>query len=79
MQVEVFRRLYEEVGLGWIYGITKNPTVEKVADVVYDFWAKYRLPLTGRSNLTDVIENRRTEGQNCKGARSEGQKSPSSQ
>lgn len=24
--VEVFRRLYEEVGLGWVYATTKNPT-----------------------------------------------------
>jgi len=30
--VEVFRRLYEEVGLGWVYSITKNKTVEGLAN-----------------------------------------------
>lgn len=40
--VEVFRRLYEVVGLGWVYAITANPTVEKLANMVYGVWAKYR-------------------------------------
>lgn len=30
--VEVFRRLYEEVGLGWVYAITKNKTAEGLAN-----------------------------------------------
>ena len=30
--VEVFRRLYEEVGLGWVYAVTKNRTVEGLAN-----------------------------------------------
>lgn len=32
-EVEVFRRLYEAVGLGWIYAITKYEPVEKVANL----------------------------------------------
>lgn len=31
--VEVFRRLYEAVGLGWIYAITKVAPVAKFADM----------------------------------------------
>ena len=30
--VEVFRRLYEAVGLGWVYAATKNSTVERLAN-----------------------------------------------
>lgn len=57
--IEVFRRLYEVVGLGWVYGITKNPVVGRLADRVYDFWAKYRLPITGRPAFAVVLEARR--------------------
>ena len=30
--VEVFRRLYEAVGLGWVYAATKVEPVRKAAD-----------------------------------------------
>jgi hypothetical protein len=30
--VEVFRRLYEAVGLGWIYAITRVEPIGKLAD-----------------------------------------------
>lgn len=33
-EVEVFRRLYEAVGLGWVYAITKNATVLALANRV---------------------------------------------
>ena len=58
--VEVFRRLYEEVGLGWVYSITKIPAVEKAANAVYDVWAKYRLPITGRPDLEIVLQEKRS-------------------
>lgn len=29
-------------GLGFVYSITKNPAVERAANSVYNFWAKYR-------------------------------------
>lgn len=57
--IAVFRELYEAVGLGWVYGFTKNKTVGALADRVYDFWAKYRLPVTGRPALAIVFEARR--------------------
>lgn len=65
-KVEVFRRLYEAVGLGWVYAITRVPLIEKVANALYDVWAKYRLPLTGRSDLVHVIAQQRLQGQSCK-------------
>ncbi|PSC73939.1 thiol-disulfide oxidoreductase [Micractinium conductrix] len=58
--VEVFRRLYEEVGLGWVYAVTKNRTVEGLANKVYDVWAKYRLPLTGRPDLAVVLQEKKS-------------------
>jgi hypothetical protein len=30
--VEVFRRLYEQVGLGWVYAVTKYKPVEALAN-----------------------------------------------
>ncbi|CAN8306655.1 unnamed protein product [Cochlearia groenlandica] len=57
--VEAFRRLYEEVGLGWVYTITKYEPIGKVVDVVYDFWAKYRLQVTGRPSIEAILEARK--------------------
>lgn len=54
--VEVFRRCYEAVGLGWIYALTKFKPVEIMVTMVYNLWAKVRLPLTGRS--TEGIEDK---------------------
>ena len=68
MQVEVFRRLYEMVGMGWVYAVTKVPGVGPAADAVYDLWAKYRLPITGRPDLLEVVR-RRTANANCRDER----------
>ena len=67
LQVEVFRRLYESVGLGWVYAVTKVPAVGRAADAVYDVWAKYRLPITGRPGLVEVMRTREEAG--CRPAR----------
>lgn len=52
--VEVFRRCYDAVGLGWVYGLTSLKPIERIVNVAYNVWAKYRLPLTGRQK--DGIE-----------------------
>ncbi|CAM8910831.1 unnamed protein product [Rhodiola kirilowii] len=57
--VEAFRKLYEAVGLGWVYAITKYEPVATIADAVYSVWAKYRLPITGRLPLEQVLEARK--------------------
>lgn len=67
VQVEVFRRLYEAVGLGWVYAVTTIPAVGRAADAVYDVWAKYRLPITGRPDLLEVMRTRDEAG--CRPAR----------
>ncbi|KAF8390354.1 hypothetical protein HHK36_024879 [Tetracentron sinense] len=64
--VEAFRRLYEEVGLGWVYAITKYEPIAKIADAVYGVWAKYRMQITGRPPLEEIFEARkRNKGEVC--------------
>ncbi|XP_050937062.1 uncharacterized protein At5g50100, chloroplastic isoform X2 [Cucumis melo] len=54
-----FRRLYEQVGLGWVYAITKYEPVGRLADAAYGLWARYRLQLTGRPPLEDILAARK--------------------
>ncbi len=56
--VEVFRRVYEELGMGWIYAVTKLPLIGGIADWLYDIWADWRLAVTGRPNLTEILAQR---------------------
>jgi predicted DCC family thiol-disulfide oxidoreductase YuxK len=60
-KVEVFRRVYEALGMGWIYAITKLPIIGWLADALYDFWADRRLALTGRPNLAAVLAERQQQ------------------
>jgi hypothetical protein len=46
--VEVFRRLYSAVGLGWLVAPTKLPLVRNFLNLGYRIFARYRLRLTGR-------------------------------
>ena len=56
--VPVFRAVYEEIGLGWVYAITKVPFVGFLAGKLYDVWADYRLRITGRKELAELIKER---------------------
>lgn len=56
--VEVFRRVYEELGIGWMYAVTKLPVVSAIIDSIYGIWADWRLKLTGRPDLSVVIAQR---------------------
>jgi len=56
--VEVFRRIYEILGMGWIYAVTKLPIVGAIANWLYGIWAHWRLPLTGRPDLATVMGDR---------------------
>jgi len=46
--VEVFRRLYTIVGLGWLVAPTRLPGVSQLLDLAYRVFARNRLRLTGR-------------------------------
>ncbi|HEY9628698.1 MAG TPA: DUF393 domain-containing protein [Coleofasciculaceae cyanobacterium] len=56
--VAVFRRVYEILGMGWIYAITKLPIVGFLADALYGIWADWRLALTGRPSLDTILTER---------------------
>ena len=56
--VEVFRRIYEILGMGWIYAVTKLPIVGSMANWLYEIWAHWRLPLTGRPDLATIVSDR---------------------
>lgn len=56
--VEVFRRVYETLGMGWVYAITKLPIIGAIANLIYGIWAEWRLALTGRPNLETIIRER---------------------
>ncbi len=48
--VEVFRRLYQQVGLGWLVAPTRWPLLRPIFDAAYRTFARNRLRLTGRSD-----------------------------
>lgn len=56
--VEVFRRTYEAIGLGWMFAMTSLPVIGDIADKVYDVWAENRLRLTGREDLAEQLKER---------------------
>ncbi len=56
--VEVFRRVYEIIGLGWVYAATRWPVIGPVVDWIYGLWADRRLQLTGRPDLKTIVAQR---------------------
>jgi predicted DCC family thiol-disulfide oxidoreductase YuxK len=56
--VEVFRRVYEILGMGWVYAITRLPLIGGLADWLYGLWAAWRLRLTGRPDLEVIVRDR---------------------
>lgn len=61
--VPVFRAAYESVGLGWMYAMTTLPGVGTAAEKLYNLWADFRLQLTGRPPLEDIMRLRRDEAE----------------
>ena len=64
--IEVFRRVYEELGMGWIYAITKLPILGAIADWLYGIWADWRLKLTGRPDLSVIIAEKQARSPRCR-------------
>ena len=56
--VEVFRRVYEVLGMGWVYGATAWPGIGPLVDWLYGVWADRRLALTGRPPVPGRITQR---------------------
>lgn len=49
--MEVFRRVYAAVGLGWLLAPTGWPLLRPVFDAAYRWFARNRLRLTGRGEV----------------------------
>ena len=47
--LDVLAYSYELIGLGWVYYPLKIKFLEPVLRLIYRYWAKYRLQITGRS------------------------------
>lgn len=51
--VEVFRRAYAAVGLGWLVAPTRWPGLRRLADLAYRIFARNRLRWTGRESACE--------------------------
>jgi predicted DCC family thiol-disulfide oxidoreductase YuxK len=61
--MEVFRRAYAAVELGWILAPTRWPLLRPLADAAYRWFARHRLRLTGRrDDCACAHETRSTPG-----------------
>ena len=49
--LDVLAYSYELVGLGWVYYPLKIKFLSPILRLVYRYWAKYRLQITGRSDI----------------------------
>jgi predicted DCC family thiol-disulfide oxidoreductase YuxK len=56
--IEAFRKVYEILGMGWIYALTKIPVIGWIANKVYEIWANLRLKITGREDLSVILAKR---------------------
>lgn len=67
--VEVFRQVYEQLGMGWVYGITKIKIIGAIADWLYKIWADWRLKITGRPEIEKIIAARQQKLNNSNSTR----------
>jgi predicted DCC family thiol-disulfide oxidoreductase YuxK len=56
--VDVFRRAYQLIGLGWLYAPTGWPLLAPLVNALYAFWASVRLRITGRPSLEQLCSVR---------------------
>ena len=56
--LDVLAYSYELIGLGWIYYPLKIKFLSPVLKFIYRYWAKYRLQITGRSNIEKLCTSK---------------------
>ena len=49
--LDVLAYSYKLIGLGWVYYPLKIEFLAPFLRLLYEYWAKYRLKITGRSNI----------------------------
>ena len=52
--LDVLAYSYELIGLGWVYYPLKIKFLSPLLRLVYRYWAKYRLKITGRPNIENL-------------------------
>ena len=55
--LDVLAYAYELVGIGWIYYPVKVPFISKIIKLIYIYWAKNRLKITGRKKSQENCLN----------------------
>ena len=53
--VEVFRRAYEAIGLGWLVAPSRWPGLRTICDWAYRVFARNRLRITGRAPAREPV------------------------
>ena len=56
--LDVLAYSYELIGLGWVYYPLKIKLLSPLLRLVYRYWAKYRLQITGRSNIEKLCSSK---------------------
>tara|TARA_Y100000991_G_scaffold142934_1_gene107862 strand:- start:341 stop:733 length:393 start_codon:yes stop_codon:yes gene_type:complete len=56
--LDVLAYSYELIGLGWVYYPLKINFLAPVLRSIYQYWAKYRLKITGRSSLEKLCTSK---------------------
>ena len=55
--LDVLAYSYELIGLGWVYYPLRIKFLAPVLRFFYQYWAKYRLNITGRSNIEKLCNS----------------------
>ena len=56
--LDVLAYSYELIGFGWVYYPLKIKFLSPILRMVYRYWAKYRLQITGRSNIEKLCTSK---------------------
>ena len=56
--LDVLAYSYELIGLGWVYFPLKIELLAPALRLFYQYWAKYRLKITGRSNIEKLCTSK---------------------
>ena len=55
--LDVLAYSYELIGLGWVYYPLKIEFLAPLLRLFYQYWAKYRLKITGRSYIEKLCKS----------------------
>jgi predicted DCC family thiol-disulfide oxidoreductase YuxK len=59
VDIAAFKAFYEQVGLGWVYKATEVEWINKALNIVYGYWAKNRLLITGRPDMETILNTKK--------------------